>query len=140
MAVLPNTIDRVVQDMGKSLAFYRLLGLEIPEGLDGETNVEITTPNGYVLSWSLEAMMAQVGGEKWKDLPGRGRIRLSFQCDTPAEVDAVYARMVAAGHVSEAAPWNTFWGQRFAQLLDPDGCLVDIFAPLSGESQAGYVA
>ena len=130
MAVLPGTIDRVVADMGKSLAFYRLLGLAIPDGLDDKANVEITTANGYILSWSVEAMMVQVGGDKWANLPARSRVRLGFQCDSPAEVDAVHARMTAAGYASESAPWDAFWGQRFAQLLDPDGGLVDIYAPL----------
>lgn len=133
MAVLPGTIDRVVGDMTRSLAFYRLLGLEIPLEADNEANVEITAPNGYILSWSAEAMMIQAGGEKWANLPARGRVRLGFQCDSPAEVDAVYARMKAAGYASESAPWDAFWGQRFAQLLDPDGGLVDIYAPLPQE-------
>ena len=122
--------------MGKSLAFYRLLGLDIPEGLNDEMNVEITTPNGYTLSWSVEAMMIQVGGAKWQNLSAQGRVRVAFQCDSPHEVDATYARLTAAGHPSEAEPWDAFWGQRFAQMRDPDGCLVDIFAPLPDEGGA----
>ena len=27
-------------------------------------------------------------------------------------------------------PWNAFWGQRYAQVADPDGNLVDLFAAL----------
>ena len=28
-------------------------------------------------------------------------------------------------------PWDAFWGQRYAQIHDPDGNVVDLFAPLS---------
>ncbi len=130
MAILPVEIDMVVNNMKASLAFYRLLGLDIPEGQDEEAMAEIITTNGYHLSWSTVAMMVQQGGDKWAKLPARGRMRLGFQCDSPAEVDAVYERVIAAGYTSESAPWDAFWGQRFTQLVDPDGALVDIFAPL----------
>ena len=130
MAIVPDTIDTVVQDMSKTVAFYRLLGLAIPDGLENEQNVEITTANGYRLSWSTVALMVEHGGDKWANLPAQGRTRLSFRCDSPTEVDATYERMTAAGYTSANVPWDTFWGQRFAQVLDPDGGLVDIFAPL----------
>ena len=29
------------------------------------------------------------------------------------------------------APWDAFWGQRYAMIRDPDGNEVDLFAPLS---------
>ncbi len=29
-------------------------------------------------------------------------------------------------------PWDAFWGQRYAQAKDPDGNVVDLFAPLEG--------
>ncbi len=130
MAILPVEIDMVVNDMNTSLTFYRLLGLDIPEGQNEEPMVEIVTSNGYHLSWSTVAMMVQQGGDKWANLPARGRMRLAFKCDSPTEVDAIYERMMRAGYTSETAPWNAFWGQRFTQVLDPDGALVDIFAPL----------
>jgi uncharacterized glyoxalase superfamily protein PhnB len=31
------------------------------------------------------------------------------------------------------APWDAFWGQRYAFLQDPDGNRVDLFAPLAKE-------
>jgi uncharacterized glyoxalase superfamily protein PhnB len=55
---------------------------------------------------------------------------LAFECDSPPEVDAVYARVVEAGFRGEKAPWDAFWGQRYAQLVDPDGVPVDLYASL----------
>jgi uncharacterized glyoxalase superfamily protein PhnB len=37
------------------------------------------------------------------------------------DVDAVYARALAAGAKSLSAPEDQFWGDRFAQIEDPDG-------------------
>ena len=48
----------------------------------------------------------------------------------PAEVDELYEQVTAAGFVGEKEPWDAFWGQRYAQLCDPDGVPVDLFATL----------
>jgi len=45
-------------------------------------------------------------------------------------VDELYARVRAAGFDTEKEPWDAFWGQRYAQVRDPDGVPVDLFAPL----------
>jgi uncharacterized glyoxalase superfamily protein PhnB len=58
------------------------------------------------------------------------RIGLAFKCDSPAEVDAAYARITAAGYTGRKAPWDAFWGQRYAVVEDPDGNGVDLFAPM----------
>jgi uncharacterized glyoxalase superfamily protein PhnB len=59
------------------------------------------------------------------------RMGLAFKCDSPAEVDATYQQLVAAGHLGRRAPWDAFWGQRYATVVHPDGNGVDLFAPLS---------
>jgi hypothetical protein len=43
----------VVQDMPRSLAFYRRLGLAIPEGSDNETHVQVKMGSG--LTFFLDA-------------------------------------------------------------------------------------
>ena len=39
-------------------------------------------------------------------------------------------RDVAEGFDGEKEPWDAFWGQRYAQLRDPDGVPVDLYAAL----------
>jgi uncharacterized glyoxalase superfamily protein PhnB len=39
--------------------------------------------------------------------------------------------VVSAGHTSSRAPFDAFWGQRYATVLDPDGNAIDLFAPLN---------
>jgi len=119
----------VTQDLAASLAFYRMVGLEIPDGAENESHVEVTLPNGIRLAWDPVSTIARFD-DSWIAPTGSPRIALAFECDSPAEVDAVHERLVAAGHHSHLAPWDAFWGQRYATVHDPDGNGVDLFAPL----------
>lgn len=56
----------------------------------------------------------------------------AVRCADPAEVDEVVGRVSAAGHAVMTAPWDAFWGQRYATVADPDGYRVDVYAPLPG--------
>jgi catechol 2,3-dioxygenase-like lactoylglutathione lyase family enzyme len=128
MPIKPDMVGYVVRDMAATLRFYRLLGLDIPAGVEAEPFVEVITPNGYRLSWNTEAMVLGIDPE-WVE-PVGARVSVAFKCDTPAEVDSVYYRLVEAGYASRKAPWDAFWGQRYATVMDPDGNTVDLFAPL----------
>ena len=59
---------------------------------------------------------------------GRPRVTLAFECESPAVVDNLHDQIVAAGHSSHLAPFDAFWGQRYATVLDPDGNPIDLFA------------
>ncbi len=128
MSIHIDMIGIVVRDMGKALAFYRQLGLAIPAGVESDDHVEVTTPNGYRLAWDAVSLMKSID-PNWVEPAGHA-MALAFKCDSPAEVDTTYVALIAAGHPSHRAPWVAFWGQRYASVLDPDGNLVDLFAPL----------
>jgi uncharacterized glyoxalase superfamily protein PhnB len=125
----PDLVGIVVRDMAASLKFYRLLGLEIPASLDKEAHAEFVTPGGFRIAWdSLEMIKGIDPG--WVDEPIGQRMTLAFKCKDPAEVDALYDSLVKRGYHSHKAPWDAFWGQRYAVVTDPDGNHVDLFAGL----------
>jgi catechol 2,3-dioxygenase-like lactoylglutathione lyase family enzyme len=128
MAIKPDMIGMIVRDMAATLRFYRLLGLDIPEGVEAEPYVEVITPNGYRLSWNAVAMVKEFYPE-WHEPQGH-RMSLAFKCDSPAEVDATYHRLAESGYEGYKEPWDAFWGQRYAMVKDPDGNPVDLFAPI----------
>ena len=128
MAVQPDMVGMVVRDMAAALRFYRLLGLAIPEGVEGEPYVEVITPNGYRISWNSLEMIKGIDPD-WVEPVGQ-RVSLAFKCDSPAEVDALYRRIAERGYAGHKAPWDAFWGQRYAVVVDPDGNHLDLFAPL----------
>ena len=59
---------------------------------------------------------------------GRPSDRAGIRCDSPAEVDRVYAGLLDAGGAGTAGRGTRFWGQRYAQVTDPDGNVVDLYA------------
>jgi uncharacterized glyoxalase superfamily protein PhnB len=121
----------VTADMAAALAFYRMLGLDIPAKADSEPHVEAAVPGGHRIIWDTEETVRSFE-PGWKAGPhGSGRVGLAFLCDSPAEVDQLYAEMTKAGYEGAKEPWDAFWGQRYAMLADPDGNGVDLFAPLS---------
>lgn len=122
-----KAVGIVVSDMGRSIAFYRLLGLDFPETSD-EGHVDAFLPNGVRFMLGTEDVVRSFRPE-WRRETGN-QLGLALECESPAEVDQTYARVTAAGFHGEKEPWDAFWGQRYAQLRDPDGVPVDLYAPL----------
>ena len=127
-----DMIGIVVSDMARSLAFYRELGLDIPPSADTEGHVEVTLSGGMRLGWDTEEVIASFD-DSFRPVAGAGRVGLAFLCDSPASVDATYASLTALGYLGHKAPWDAFWGQRYALVSDPDGTEVSLFAPLAAQ-------
>jgi catechol 2,3-dioxygenase-like lactoylglutathione lyase family enzyme len=123
-----NAIGIVTSNMAESIRFYRLLGLDVPE-TPGEGHVDAFLPNGVRFMLDSEETVRSFK-EDWQRETGN-QIGLALECESAAEVDEVYARAVDAGFEGEKEPWDAFWGQRYAQLRDPDGVPVDLYASLT---------
>lgn len=114
--------------MGASLKFYRTLGLDFPEETGGEDHVEASLPGGLRVMLDTEELVKGFMPD-WSR-PSTHSIGLAFLCDSPEDVNATHKALVDAGYKSKTDPWDAFWGQRYAQILDPDGQSVDLFANL----------
>ncbi|MFD3591681.1 VOC family protein [Nocardia sp. NPDC058640] len=126
-----DAISVIVSDMAASVAFYRRLGLEFPDGAESEGHAEAAI-GGMRLLLDTEATVASFT-PGWQPPTGPGRSSLAFRCADPAEVDKLYGELVDAGHHGETPPWDAFWGQRYACVADPDGHGIDLYAPLPSE-------
>jgi len=122
-----NAIGIVVTEMERSIRFYRLLGLDVPE-TPGEGHVDTFLPNGVRFMLDSEETVKSFR-PAWSRAAGN-QLSLAFECASAAEVDETYARLTGAGFEGEKEPWDAFWGQRYAQLHDPDGVPVDLYAAL----------
>lgn len=87
-------------------------------------------PNGLRVAFDTIATMQSFDPHFDASARGHG-VSLAFLCDDPADVDATFTSMVAAGAEPHLEPWDAFWGQRYAALRDPDGNTIDLFAPLA---------
>ena len=125
-----NAIGIVASDVERSVAFYRLLGVELSE--IGEGHLEAKLPSGIRLMLDSEDVIRSFRPD-WTREAGN-QLALAFACSSPGEVDELYERVTSAGFDGEKEPWDAFWGQRYAQLSDPDGVPVDLFAPLQQQA------
>ncbi|MGV0744416.1 VOC family protein [Mycolicibacterium sp. XJ870] len=120
-------IEIVANDLSRTLDFYRLLGLEVPAP-DGP-HVEVDLPGGNKLAFDTEEVIAGMH-PGWTPPASAGRVAIAFGLGAPADVDALYERLTAAGHPGMLEPFDAPWGQRYATVEDPDGTSVDLFAAL----------
>ena len=123
-----DAIGIVTENMGASCTFYRLLGVPVGEPAEGDDHFEATLPSGVRLMWDSVELMKQLDAG-WQPAVGH-RLGLAFHCGSPAGVDETHGAVLAEGFASKSEPWDAFWGQRYAQVVDPDGNVVDLFAPL----------
>jgi uncharacterized glyoxalase superfamily protein PhnB len=110
-----------VNDIGKSLAFYRdVLGFTEGEHWERDgvlLGVEMTA--GRVSFW--------LGQDDWKK--GRDRSKgqgFRLYCSTTQDVDALAARIQARGGTLAEEPKDQPWGGRAFGFVDPDGFAITI--------------
>jgi uncharacterized glyoxalase superfamily protein PhnB len=119
----------VVSDMPRSVAFYRQLGLDFPDGAEDQEHVEAALPGGMRYALDTEDVIRSFDPD-WRR-PAQGHVSGgAFRCESPDEVDRVFRNLLHAGATAHKEPWDAFWGQRYAQLKDPDGIVIDLYAPL----------
>ncbi|MFE3229101.1 VOC family protein [Nocardia sp. NPDC059228] len=130
MAIRLNVIGIVVTNMGASLEFYRRLGVEFADGSEQQPHVDAHLGGGIKLMLDTEETVRSFHPD-WKAVPGPGRIGLACDCGSPSGVDQKFEELVDAGYRAELKPFDAFWGQRYATVLDPDGNSVDLYAALT---------
>ena len=79
-----NAVGIVVSDMARSIAFYRLLGLDVPETPD-EGHVETFLASGVRLMLDSEETVRSFRPD-WTRQAGN-QLALALECASPAEVD-----------------------------------------------------
>ena len=122
-----DAIGIVCDDVGATLDFYALMGFELPDEREG--HVELVMANGLRLMFD-DVAIVQSFSDWTPPTGGDPRLAIAMLCASPAAVNALHARVVAAGHTSKVDPFDAPWGQRYATVIDPAGTSVDLFAAL----------
>ena len=139
-----NQLNIVSGDVDASIAFYRRLGVEIPEpriwrtstGVHHVSAIEADSQAAATLDLD-SAAFAQIWNRGWTGrIDLAGRVVVGFSVDSRDEVDRLYDEMTAAGHRGLQAPWDAFWGARYAIVEDPDGIAVGLMSPISAKHRA----
>lgn len=121
-----DAIGIVSKDLKKSVKFYELLGFKFSALSDD--HLEATTESGLRIMLDTEELAKKLN-PNWIKPVGQ-KMGLAFLCDSPQKVDDTFQMMTQAGFQAAKEPWDAFWGQRYASIIDPDGNSVDLFAPL----------
>jgi catechol 2,3-dioxygenase-like lactoylglutathione lyase family enzyme len=122
-----DQVNLVVRDIDRTVAFYRLLGVEI-EAPAGTEHVNVRFENGLGLEFDVVPFAAM-----WDSASSGatgGTAVIGFSCDSRLEVDELYARMIAGGAPGRQPPYDAFWGARYAMVEDPDENPVGLMSPI----------
>lgn len=122
-----DQFNLVVTDMEATVAFYRRLGVTIPDADPAwqghHRNGQL--PGGIDLDFD-SVTFARHWANGWKG----GMGVLGFKVDSRQRVDELYADLTGAGYCGQRPPFDAFWGARYAIVEDPDGNAVGIMSPI----------
>ena len=139
-----NQLNIVSGNVDASIAFYRKLGVDIPDpriwrtatGVHHVTAIESGAGEAASLDFD-SAAFAQIWNKGWagrKDLAGR--VVVGFSVSAREEVDRLFGEMTSAGHRGLQAPFDAFWGARYAIVEDPDSIAVGLMSPISAKHRS----
>ncbi len=139
-----NQLNIVSGDTAASLAFYRRLGVALPDERVWRTDTGIHHASAVSPDESGSpqldldsAAFAPLWNEGWRDRPDlAGRVVVGFGVGARGNVDRLHADMTTAGYRSLQAPYDAFWGARYAVIEDPDGLAVGLMSDISAEHKS----
>lgn len=112
--------------LSESRDFYvSLLGFEV--AYDSDWFVQLRCPTNHDLQLGILSRTSELVPAGHQQLPAGMVLTLVVP-----DVDAVYRQAQALGLAIVQEPKNEFYGQRRFLTLDPNGCLVDVCSPWSG--------
>jgi len=117
-----------VRDLATSVAFYRDVGLDVPDPVPDRPVVIHRMGSG--VSLLLTTSFAATYDPNWTRPTGGYQQLLEVYVGEKAAVDQRWTELVAAGHPSRMPPTQTF-GPYAAMVDDPDGNVVLLTADQS---------
>lgn len=123
-------VNVVISDMERSLAFYRLLGVEV-EDMPEPWSAHHRTVTNVDDDVTIE-LDSSVSVPNWASEWGESRtgVVIGFVVDSDDDVDAAVRLVEGEGHRVLQQPHNVFFGARYAVVEDPDGIAVGIMGPI----------
>jgi len=115
----------LVEDLPRSLAFYRRLGVEFPPEADQKTDVQVPIGDEHQLVLTTRFFLNDTDR---RPPSGGSRILLEFFVDSRAAVDAKYVELTEAGYRGRREPWLTTFDAYMCMVDDPDGNTVLVTA------------
>jgi uncharacterized glyoxalase superfamily protein PhnB len=118
-------IHLFVRDVGATVEFYQRCGLEFESTSKHFARVASERAALEIGSYELTrgydpAFVEPAAG---------GATALQIGVESREAVDAKFAELTGAGYRAHLAPFDAFWGSRYAEVRDPDGNIVGFQSP-----------
>jgi catechol 2,3-dioxygenase-like lactoylglutathione lyase family enzyme len=125
VSVKLHHVNLVVQDMEAMTGFYQRLGLRLVEQ-SPEWAAHHQSTDGEATDLHLDSeQFTRVWNRGWAG--GTGAV-LVFGVEFRSDVVDMYRELTDAGYLGAQAPYDAFWGARFAVVVDPDGNSVGLMS------------
>jgi len=111
-----SAVTLAVSNMGRAVRFYDSLGFRIRYGGEEAAFTSFSVGGSFL---NLDLNPDYAGAGPW------GRVIFHV-----SDVDAVYAKALAAGLHPSTQPRDAEWGERYFHILDPDGHEISVAKPL----------
>jgi uncharacterized glyoxalase superfamily protein PhnB len=121
-----DCIGIAVEKIEPAIEFCSLLGLRFVQS--SPDHFEAKTQSGIRIMLDTVSFLKKVN-PNWKKTENPSTT-LGFAKESTTEVDELCNLIKNSGYQIVKKPWDAFWGQRYACVLDPDGNQIDIFAPI----------
>ena len=115
----------LIEDLSRSVAFYRRLGVEFPADVEERRDVVVDLGGGHNLV--LTTTFVRNDTDRIPPIGG-ARTFLEFFVDGNGAVDAKFAELTGAGYRGRREPWLTSFGAYMGMVDDPDGNTVLVTA------------
>jgi catechol 2,3-dioxygenase-like lactoylglutathione lyase family enzyme len=115
----------LVEDLPRSLAFYRRLGMVFPPDADSRRDIQVEIGDGRHFVWTTTFVR---NVPAYEPPSGGSRLMLEFFVETHDEVDALFAELTDAGYHGRRAPFLTDFDAYMCLADDPDGNTILITA------------
>ena len=134
-----SQINLVCHDMAASLAFYRRLGLEIPDGdiwqVSGHAHhAKADVARAVDLEFDSRRLAHAYNAGFAAE---RGRVVIGVELESRAAVDTLWSLLLEEGVQGLQPPYDAFWGARYAIVEDPDGNPVGLSSPVDPARRSG---
>ena len=124
-----DQINIVVGEMAAAVAFYEMLGVDVPRTLPEWEPHHRSVDAASELDIELDS--ASFGAQWNAGWPaGKSGVVLGFRVASREDVDALYRELTDAGHAAQQEPYDAFWGARYAIVEDPSGNAVGLMSPV----------
>lgn len=131
-------LNLVARDLAATLAFYRRLGLEIPE--DG---VWRTASGAHHASAGAGEVELEFDSHRLAHAYNsgfaaeRGRVMIGIELESRSAVDRLWRELLEEGCCQGLqAPFDAFWGARLAIVEDPEGNPVGLSSPMDADHRS----